>query len=77
MKKKSIKKETKQFMKIWMISEKENFVKEQRKDLKQFVNIFMMKQKRNYTKVIRKKNLQKKVNNEAKEKECKAAKTRL
>ena len=77
MKKKSIKKETKQFMKIWMISEKENFVKEQRKDLKQFVNIFMMKQKRNYTKVIRKKNCKKKVDNEAKEKECKAAKTRL
>lgn len=47
-------------MKIWMISEKKNFVKEQRKDLKQFVNIFMMKQKRNYTKMIRKKNLQKK-----------------
>ena len=60
MKKKLIKKETKQFMKIWMISEKENFVKEQRKDLKQFVNIFMMKQKRNYKKVIRKKNMQKK-----------------
>ena len=77
MEKKLIKKETKQFMKIWMISEKKNYVKEQRKDLKQFVNIFMMKQKRNYTKVIRKKNCKKKVDNEAKEKECKAAKTRL
>lgn len=77
MKKKLIKKETKQFMKIWMISEKKNFVKEQRKDLKQFVNIFMMKQKRNYTKVIRKKICKKKVDNEAKEKECKTAKTRL
>ena len=64
-------------MKIWMISEKKNFLKEQRQDLKQFVNIFMMKQKRNYTKVIRKKNCKKKVDNEAKEKECKAAKTRL